>query len=98
MSRIEKEKHIITVMIKLYCRKKHKCKIELCPECKTLDEYAQKRLDHCRHGENKTFCAHCPTQCYQKKYKEQMKEVMRFSGPRMILYHPVEVIKHTLHK
>lgn len=94
MTRIEQEKQTITVMIKIYCKKKHKHKNGLCPECEDLNAFAYKRLDHCRHGENKTFCGNCPTQCYAPKYKQKVKAVMRFSGPWMLLYHPVLAIRH----
>lgn len=93
MTRIDEEKRTIVQMIELYCRKKHNNK-ELCNECKELKEYALKRLDRYRYGENKTFCNKCPTHCYKKDKKEQIKKVMRYSGPRMVFHNPVLVIKH----
>ena len=97
MSRVEEEKKVVTAMIQVYCKKKHKSKI-LCPECEALNEYALKRLSHCRHGENKNFCSYCTTHCYAPKHKEKIKEVMRFSGRWMIVYHPIMAIKHLIHK
>lgn len=96
MTRIEHEKKIVTVMIQIYCKKRHKHKKGLCPECEDLNAFAQKRLSHCKYGENKSFCSNCPTHCYAPKYKEKIKEVMRFSGPRMLFYHPIMAIKHLL--
>lgn len=95
MTRIDDEKHAIVQMIKLYCKKVHKRK-ELCNECKELKEYALNRLDRCPYGDNKTFCSKCKTHCYKKDKKEQIRKVMRFSGPRMIFYNPVIAIKHLL--
>jgi len=46
MTRIEKE--IVELMISLYCNKKHKCKSELCEECKELLGYAHKKLTYCK--------------------------------------------------
>ena len=97
MSRIEQEKKIVNAMIKVYCRRKHHCKT-LCPECQDLAEYANKRLTHCKHGENKSFCSACPTHCYAPQYKEKIRAVMRFSGPWMLLYHPIMAIKHLFQK
>ena len=51
MSRVEKEKEIVELMIRLYCEKKHKCKYELCDDCRELLEYAHKRLSFCKFGE-----------------------------------------------
>lgn len=45
MTRIEKEKQTINLMINIYCRKKHKHKNGLCEDCQELLEYAHKRLD-----------------------------------------------------
>ena len=33
----EREKEVVSLMISLYCRKKHGCKT-LCPECAALDD------------------------------------------------------------
>lgn len=93
MSRIEHEKQVVTAMIGVYCRKKHHSQT-LCPECEALHAYAQKRLSCCKYGEEKSFCSACKTHCYAPQYKEKIKEVMRFSGPWMLLYHPIMAIKH----
>lgn len=93
MTKIEKEKRTIELMIKIYCKKKHKNK-ELCEECRELLEYAHKRLSFCKFGEEKTTCGKCPIHCYKKDMKEKVKKVMRFSGPRLIIYNPIELIRH----
>lgn len=95
MEKIKNEKNTLTLMISIYCRKKHGSKV-LCDECQTLLSYALNRLNHCRYGENKGFCNKCATHCYNKVYQEQIRKVMAFSGPRMIFYHPVMAIKHLL--
>lgn len=92
----EKEKAIVLEMIKLYCRKNHKCENELCSECKKLSEYAILRIEKCPFMETKTFCSNCKVHCYNKEMREKIKVVMRFSGPRMIFYHPVMAISHLI--
>lgn len=92
--RISKEKEIVQLMIKLYCDKKHECEEELCSECNELLEYAHKRLSYCKFGDDKSSCSRCPIHCYKKDMKEKIKEVMRFSGPRLIIYRPYEFIRH----
>ena len=98
MGRIEREKKTIKLMIEIYCRKKHGHKGQLCEECSELLEYAHKRLSYCKFGENKSTCSRCPIHCYKKDMKIKVKDVMRFSGPRLIIYNPVELIKHALNK
>ena len=93
--RIKEEKLVVEQMICLYCQK-HEGHAELCPSCRELLDYAHSRLDRCRYGENKHTCKKCPTHCYRPKMNEKIKMVMRWSGPRMILYHPFAAIKHLL--
>ncbi len=91
----EREKCIVTQMIGLYCRKKHGGR-ELCGECKELAEYARQRSDRCPFMENKTFCSNCKVHCYKPEMRQKIKEVMRFSGPRMIFHHPISAIRHVI--
>ena len=93
MSRIEEEKQTVEQMIRLYCRLKEGNKV-LCEDCSALLEYAHKRLDHCKFGEKKSTCRKCPVHCYKPAMREKMQQVMRFAGPRMMWYHPVDAIKH----
>lgn len=83
-------------MIRLYCKKKHGTKKQLCPECQALHDYAMLRSDKCPFMETKTFCSNCRVHCYKKDMREKIREVMRFSGPRMLLYHPVMAIRHVI--
>ena len=92
--RIRKEKETVTKMIEVYCRKKHHHRHELCTECQDLNNYAMKRLSHCQFGEEKSFCSYCPVHCYKPGYRQKIKEVMIFSGPWMLLYHPITAVKH----
>lgn len=95
MRKIDKEKRILILMIEIYCRKKHRSQ-DLCDECRALLSYALNRLDRCHYGENKGFCNNCPSHCYNKVNQQKIQEVMRFSGLRLIFYHPIVVIRHLL--
>ena len=91
----QREKETVSLMINLYCRKKHGGK-GLCPECAALEVYARQRSDKCPFMETKTFCSNCKVHCYKKDMREKIREVMRFSGPRMIFHHPVMAIRHVI--
>lgn len=91
----EREKETVSLMIRLYCRKKHGSK-QLCPDCAVLDIYARQRSDKCPFMETKTFCSNCKVHCYKKDMREKIREVMRFSGKRMIFHHPVMAIRHVI--
>lgn len=92
-TRIRQEQEIVAQMVRIYCRQKEK-HTDLCPDCKELLQYAHARLSHCPFGEKKTTCRLCPVHCYKPDRRKKMQEVMRFAGPRMILYHPA--IRHLL--
>lgn len=94
--RREKEKQVVSLMIKLYCNKKHHTKKELCDKCRHLTEYAAMRSDKCPFMEDKTFCSNCKVHCYKPDMREKIREVMRFSGPRMIFHHPVMAVNHLI--
>ena len=97
MTRIEQDKQTVRKMIELYCR--HHLKQDTMPdEYQHLAEFAYRRLEHCKYGENKTACKNCPTHCYAPKEREQIREIMRWAGPRMIFYSPIEAIRHFIHR
>lgn len=95
-SKREREKKLVSQMVRLYCRKKHKTKNGLCPECRELDEYAKLRSDKCPFMETKTFCSNCRVHCYKPEMRDKIRDVMRFSGPRMMLNHPILVVRHMI--
>lgn len=90
--KIEKEREICFLMIDLYCTKRHKH--QPCPLCQELKAYVSQRLASCPYGDLKEFCSSCTTHCYQTDMQEQICTVMRFSGPRMLLHHPVVAVRH----
>lgn len=66
----------------------------LCGDCRELLEYSLARLEHCKFGNAKTKCHKCPVHCYRPDMREKIRIVMRFSGPRMLLYHPLEALRY----
>ena len=81
----QKEQHVVEEMIRLYCRKKHPKEDrqagQICPVCQELLDYARLRSEKCPFMESKTFCSNCK---------------VRFSGPRMLIYHPVLAVWHLI--
>jgi predicted amidophosphoribosyltransferase len=92
--RMKRERQTIEYMIDIYCRNHHYTKGELCSDCRELLEYARFRLKNCPFQENKTTCGNCPIHCYKAKMREKVRNVMRYSGPRMIRHHPLLAIGH----
>lgn len=92
--RITREKKTVDAMIWLYCRKKHETDNELCPECQELHDYAMLRLTNCPFQEKKPTCGKCLVHCYKPKLRAKITKVMTYSGPRMLLYHPIMAFQH----
>lgn len=100
----EKEKKLIPVMIRKYCKGAHKAERkaqgvkgkEVCNECGELTEYALFRLEKCPFKVDKKFCSFCKIHCYKPEMRERIKAVMRYSGPRMLFSHPVFAISHVI--
>ncbi len=107
------EKTILKEMIGLYCRLKHKKgnkdktdknadrqagKNSLCPDCTGLLDYALLRTEKCPFMATKSFCSKCKVHCYKPEMREKIRQVMKFSGPRMMFYFPLQAIKHVFAK
>jgi len=93
-NRIEREARTVEVMIGLYCKNHHGLAVKDCPSCAELQNYALDRLHHCPFHEGKTSCKNCPIHCYKPGIKDEIKQVMRYSGPRMMFRHPVLTVFH----
>jgi hypothetical protein len=89
-----REWQTVNVMIEIYCRDQHGA--GPCSACEELRNYVKLRLERCRFGEEKPTCARCPVHCYQRERRDQIKTVMRYSGPRMVWAHPWLSLRHLL--
>lgn len=63
-------------------------------DAESLKDYARLRIARCPMMETKTFCSACSVHCYQAEKREQIRQVMRWSGPRMLLRHPLMTLHH----
>lgn len=93
MNRVQEAK-TVACMIQIYCRGRHRGGSQLCPDCQELLDYAMLRLSHCPHGDEKPFCSGCSIHCYHPHRQAQIRQVMRYAGPRMLLHHPVVALRH----
>ncbi|MGN0233159.1 MAG: nitrous oxide-stimulated promoter family protein [Bacteroidaceae bacterium] len=94
-SRIVEEKRVVESMIRLYCSHHHSGR-PLCPDCLILLQYAHRRLDSCRFGQDKGTCRMCTVHCYSPVMAERIRMVMRWSGPRMLFHDPVIAVRHLI--
>lgn len=92
--RLEYEKAVIEKMMGLYCRgNKHS---QPCAGCDGLFRYATNRLERCVYGREKPACKNCPIHCYHTHKRRQIREVMRYAGPRMMIKYPLKALRHKI--
>ena len=103
MSLRKEEKHLarewltMEKMVGIYCADHHDGSVDSpCPDCGEFLAYAGRRLEKCPYGEDKPTCSNCPIHCYKPERREQVKKIMGYAGPRMLLRHPILAIRHQL--
>ena len=94
--KIEAEKKVFAQMVGIYCHGKHKVRYGLCQSCQELLDYGSDRLDKCPFQDDKVFCSKCVIRCYREDMRERVRELMRYSGMRLFIRHPIMTIKHYL--
>ena len=92
--RLGREWRTMQVMVEVYCRGRHAPNAGLCPECRELLAYAARRLERCQFGAEKPTCAQCPVHCYQRQWRDRIRTVMRYAGPRMLWRYPWLSLRH----
>ncbi len=96
-ARRAREQEVVSQMIGIWCHARHgTARGELCDECAELEAYARARSERCPFMETKTFCSNCHVHCYRAEMRERIREVMRFSGPRMLLHRSVMACRHVV--
>ncbi len=93
---MQREKRTVEAMVQIYCRELHGGDGALCPDCQALLDYAVARIDRCPYGADKPVCAQCTIHCYRRPMREQIRQVMRYAGPRMLARHPLLTVQHWL--
>ena len=92
----EKDRYILEEFVGFYCRQKHHTLPgALCPDCAGLLAYAERQLSRCRQ-DPRPACKDCPVHCYAPAYRERIREVMRYSGMRLILRGRLDLLAHYL--
>ena len=94
--RLARELKTIEAMLRIACHDRHGTAEGLCAECEELADYAAKRLALCPYGADKPTCVNCRIHCYGPRQREQVRDMMRYAGPRMMLRHPHLAVMHVV--
>lgn len=80
-SRVAREKAVIALMIRRYCKRTHQPRRPPCPACAQLTEAALGRLERCPRDDAKPSCTRCEIRCFTPDELEGVRRVMRAAGP-----------------
>ena len=69
--------------------------VRLCSECGRLLAHAFVKRIHCP-MHPKPACKHCPQHCYHPKYRAAIREVMKYSGRKLVLTGRMDYLLHLL--
>jgi len=69
--------------------------IVLCDACRKLLVHAFVKRSNCPMNP-KPACKKCPNHCYHPSYRERIREVMRFSGRKLVLSGRLDYLYHLL--
>jgi hypothetical protein len=98
-SRLRREAVTIEKMVAIYCAEHHAGEPRRpCLRCQRLLTYARQRLKKCPYGARKPACAKCPIHCYKRAERQQIRQVMRYAGPRMMTHSPYLAFMHLVDK
>lgn len=67
----------------------------LCPSCRKLLAHGFTKRTHCP-MEPKPACKRCPDHCYHPTYRRQIREVMKYSGRKLVLSGRLDYLVHLL--
>jgi hypothetical protein len=69
--------------------------ILLCADCRKLLGHAFVKRSRCP-MDPKPACKHCPSHCYHPAYRQRIRQVMKYSGRRLVLTGRLDYLYHLL--
>lgn len=103
----KKDIRLIGKFVEVYCAGKHGTSARstfklpatlgdrrLCPECTAFMEYAVGQRTKCPLEAEKPSCKKCRIHCYAKIQRDKVREIMAYSGRRLMLRGRLDYIWH----
>ena len=103
----KKDISLIGKFVEVYCAGKHRdaeCSTValpaglgeriLCPECASFLEYAITKRLRCPLEAEKPTCKHCRIHCYDKPRREKVRQIMSYSGRKLMMMGRVDYLWH----
>lgn len=103
----KKDIRLIGKFVEVYCVGKHGTierspytlpadmgKRRVCPECADFMAYAIAKRMKCPLEAEKPTCKHCRIHCYGKAEREKVREIMAYSGRRLMMRGRLDYVWH----
>jgi len=103
----KKDIRLIGKFVEVYCAGKHGAQErspfqlpeelgqrKLCRECAAFMEYAVSKRLKCPLEAEKPSCKHCRIHCYGKQQRDKVREIMGYSGRRLMLRGRLDYVWH----
>jgi hypothetical protein len=103
----KKDIRLIGKFVEVYCAGKHHgvertCaplpeglkERSVCPECASFLAYAITKRLNCPLEAEKPTCKHCRIHCYDKLNREKVREIMSYSGRRLLMRGRLDYLWH----
>ncbi len=104
----KKDLKVLLNFVRVFCRARHTDQTrvpvtgagvvsdnQLCVDCAGLVAYALEKRRKCP-LDPKPSCKNCRIHCYSKEYRARIREIMAFSGRRMIMRGRLDYLLHYL--
>ena len=95
--RIDKDRRTLEAIGRIYCAAHHdslfKDSAGLCGSCRQTVERTLERTVSCPFG-HEGNCQDCDIQCQRGEDQRRIREIMRYSAPRMAFTHPLMTIDY----
>ena len=103
----KKDIRLIGKFVQLYCAGHHRAaqcspvtlpmglgERSLCPECASFLEYAVSKRLKCPLEAEKPTCKQCRIHCYDRLRREKVREIMSYSGRRLMMRGRLDYVWH----
>lgn len=90
-TQVDKDRKTLEAIGFIYCRAHHdgtKDAAGLCPSCRETVDATLARTEVCPFG-HESNCQDCTIHCQRGEARSRIREMMRYSAPRMALHHPL---------
>ena len=97
LDQLEKDRATVEAIGRIYCKRYHREASKdvsgLCESCRRAVDLTVDRAQACpnNHEEN---CEDCAIKCQRGDDQKRIKEIMRYSAPRMLVRHPLMTIEY----